>query len=296
VASIALPAPRDAVDLYPGCNNIALSFPDGTACDTVVDAVTPAGVVGAMWRHNAALNKWDGFSPAAPAASDLKTVNLWDAVWLCVARAPAPAPTATVPPAVPTATPPSPTPTVETQPPPPVPGTASAKEAYPLALQAARARRPDAYLEHVYAGCGSSPFGGFCFEGPYHEMASGDGRSEEWTFWLHSPAAQEGLWVDVKEGQATEPDVSQETYPPDRLPLDEMIDSTEAVRIADANGGNAYKAAGPGNRLCGAQISGYNSEWQIDYCPPFDQGGKGLVVIIDARTGEVKETEESTWS
>jgi hypothetical protein len=111
VASIALPAPRDAtVDLYAGCNNIALTFPDGTACETVVDAVTPAGVVGAMWRHNAAQNKWDGFSPAAPQASDLKTVNLWDAVWLCLGGAPPPvlaAPTATPPPPVPTAAGPS---------------------------------------------------------------------------------------------------------------------------------------------------------------------------------------------
>ncbi len=99
VASIALPAPRDAtVDLYAGCNNIALTFPDGTACESVVDAVTPAGVVGAMWRHNAALNEWEGFSPAAPAASDLKTVNAWDAVWLCVAGTAGPAPTATPPP------------------------------------------------------------------------------------------------------------------------------------------------------------------------------------------------------
>jgi hypothetical protein len=104
VASIALPAPRDAtVDLYAGCNNIALSFPDGTACESVVDAVTPAGVVGAMWRHNAALNKWEGFSPVAPAASDLKTVNAWDAVWLCVAGAAGPAPTATAPPPPPPA-------------------------------------------------------------------------------------------------------------------------------------------------------------------------------------------------
>ncbi len=116
VASIALPEPRGAtVDLYAGCNNIALSFPDGTACDTVVQAVTPAGVVGAMWRHNAALNKWDGFSPAAPQASDLKTVNMWDAVWLCLAGAPPPVPTAPPPsPAAPTAAPP---PTATTAPP-----------------------------------------------------------------------------------------------------------------------------------------------------------------------------------
>jgi hypothetical protein len=87
VASIALPS-RGTVQLYSGCNNIALSFPDGTDSQTVVNAVTPAGVVQAMWRHNAALNTFEGFSPAAPQASDLRTVNQWDAVWLCLAAAP----------------------------------------------------------------------------------------------------------------------------------------------------------------------------------------------------------------
>jgi len=92
-ASIALPPPRGTVQLYAGCNNVALSFPDGTDSQTVVDAVTPAGVVEAMWRHNAAQNRFEGFSPAAPQASDLLTVNLWDAVWLCVAGTPPPVPT-----------------------------------------------------------------------------------------------------------------------------------------------------------------------------------------------------------
>jgi penicillin amidase len=88
VASIALPPPRGTVQLYSGCNNIALSFPDGTDSQTVVNAVTPAGVVEAMWRHDAAQNRFEGVSPAAPQASDLLTVNQWDAVWLCVAAAP----------------------------------------------------------------------------------------------------------------------------------------------------------------------------------------------------------------
>jgi Thioredoxin len=92
LGSIALPPPRDTVQLYPGCNNIALSFPDGTTSQTVVQAVTPAGVVQAMWRHDAAQNRFEGFSPAAPQASDLLTVNLWDAVWLCVSVGPSPAP------------------------------------------------------------------------------------------------------------------------------------------------------------------------------------------------------------
>jgi hypothetical protein len=87
VASIALPS-RGTVQLYSGCNNIALSFPDGTDSQTVVNAVTRAGVVQGMWRHNAPQNRFEGFSPAAPQASDLLTVNQWDAVWLCLAPAP----------------------------------------------------------------------------------------------------------------------------------------------------------------------------------------------------------------
>jgi hypothetical protein len=110
VATIALPPPRGSLQLYAGCNNVALSFPDGTASQTVVLAVSPAGIVEAMWRHSAALGKFEGFAPAAPQASDLLTVNLWDAVWLCVAGGAPPAPpaaaTATLtPPPQPTAGP-----------------------------------------------------------------------------------------------------------------------------------------------------------------------------------------------
>jgi len=102
VASIALPSPAGTEQLYSGCNNIALTFPDGTASGTVVQAVTPAGVVQAMWRYDAAQKKFEGFSPAAPQASDLLTVNFLDAVWVCVTGAPTPTRT---PPAEPTSTP-----------------------------------------------------------------------------------------------------------------------------------------------------------------------------------------------
>lgn len=120
VGSIALPPPRAAVQLYSGCNNIALSFPDGTASETVVQAVTPAGMVEALWRHNAALGRFEGFNPAFPDVSDLRTLNLWDAVWLCVTALPVGA--TAPPPAPPTATPPPPSPPTATPaqaPPPP---------------------------------------------------------------------------------------------------------------------------------------------------------------------------------
>jgi hypothetical protein len=104
VASIALPDPGTTKQLYEGCNNIALSFDDGTASDTVVQAVTPTEAVQSMWHHDAALNHWEGFAPGAPGASDLLTVDFMDAVWICVAGAAA-APTATPTPE--TTTPPS---------------------------------------------------------------------------------------------------------------------------------------------------------------------------------------------
>jgi hypothetical protein len=120
LASITLPSPGDTVQLYRGCNNIALTFPDGTASEVVVQAVTPAGVVEAMWRHRADRGGFEGFSPAAPLASDLQTVDFLDPVWLCVAEpsAVSPPPVTPSPSASPIA---SPSPSDPSAPPPPTP-------------------------------------------------------------------------------------------------------------------------------------------------------------------------------
>lgn len=105
VASITLPPPGTARALYDGCNNVALTFPDGTpvghpqapsTTQSVVDAIEPPSALLSIWRHDGAQNRFLGFSPAAPQASDLSTVNFLDAVWVCVsaqAVGPSPAPT-----------------------------------------------------------------------------------------------------------------------------------------------------------------------------------------------------------
>jgi beta-lactamase superfamily II metal-dependent hydrolase len=105
VATITLPAPGSTKTLYEGCNNIALTFPDrtpvghphpGWTTQSVVDAIEPSSALQSIWRHDAAQNRFQGFSAAAPQASDLLTVNFLDAVWVCVtaqAVAPTPAPT-----------------------------------------------------------------------------------------------------------------------------------------------------------------------------------------------------------
>jgi hypothetical protein len=122
VASIALPPPGSAQQLYPACNNISLTFPNGTPSQTVVQAVTPAGTVETLWRFNGPLNKFEGFSPAYPQASDLISVNFLDAVWLCMTTGAPPGSTA--PPGG--VAPPTPTPPAQVIPPAPLPAGVTA--------------------------------------------------------------------------------------------------------------------------------------------------------------------------
>jgi hypothetical protein len=95
-ATITLPEPGGTKQLYPGCNAVALTFPNGTTSQAVANAVSPAGSVQAIWSYDTAYQKFAAFSPAAPQASDLLSVSFLQAVWVCVARADAP-PVAIVP-------------------------------------------------------------------------------------------------------------------------------------------------------------------------------------------------------
>jgi beta-lactamase superfamily II metal-dependent hydrolase len=103
VATITLPPPGATKALFEGCNNVSLTFPDGTLAQTVANTVDPSGSVQSIWRHDASQNRFEGFSPAAPQASDLLTVNFLDAVWICVSAwaagpGPTPAPTSALQP------------------------------------------------------------------------------------------------------------------------------------------------------------------------------------------------------
>jgi hypothetical protein len=99
-ATMALPDPGGVKQLYPGCNAVALTFPNGTIAQTVANAVSPAGSIQAIWRYNAAQQRFEAFSPAAPQASDLLSVDFLEAVWICVAGA-LPTPSAVAPAPVP---------------------------------------------------------------------------------------------------------------------------------------------------------------------------------------------------
>ena len=72
----------EQIPLVPGCNNVALTWPTGTPIADVVANIRPAEALTAIWRLR--LNVAQGFSPAAPGVSDLQTVNVFDAVFICV--------------------------------------------------------------------------------------------------------------------------------------------------------------------------------------------------------------------
>jgi hypothetical protein len=74
----------ESVDLVEGCNPLAATWPDATAIDDVVAGVAPAEALDAIWLFDAASGAWQGYSPAAPEASDLESVNNLDAIFVCV--------------------------------------------------------------------------------------------------------------------------------------------------------------------------------------------------------------------
>jgi copper transport protein len=74
------------VKLAAGCNLVALTFDDATPAATVAAAVAPAGAV-TIYRYDATAGKYAGYSSAASGASDLKTVDHLDAVWICTGGA-----------------------------------------------------------------------------------------------------------------------------------------------------------------------------------------------------------------
>jgi hypothetical protein len=74
----------ESVDLVPGCNPTTMTWPDATAIETVVGAVAPAEALDAIWKFDPEAGEWQGHSPAAPEASDLVSVDMLDAVFVCM--------------------------------------------------------------------------------------------------------------------------------------------------------------------------------------------------------------------
>jgi hypothetical protein len=86
--TMTLSASPETLPLSSGCNNVTLTWPDGTPTREVAAAVTPAPVLASIWRLDAATQTFRGFSPIPNAPNDLVTVNMLEPVYICV-QAPA---------------------------------------------------------------------------------------------------------------------------------------------------------------------------------------------------------------
>jgi hypothetical protein len=75
---------RESLDLLAACNPLASTWPDETPIETVVEAVTPPEALDAVWAFDAESSTWQGYSAAAPEASDLLFVNQLDAISVCM--------------------------------------------------------------------------------------------------------------------------------------------------------------------------------------------------------------------
>jgi hypothetical protein len=74
----------ESLDLVVGCNPLASTWPDATPVDTLANAIAPPEALDGIWAFDANSGTWKGFSPAAPEASDLASVNELDAIFVCM--------------------------------------------------------------------------------------------------------------------------------------------------------------------------------------------------------------------
>lgn len=84
------PGGQTRVDqLFPGCNNVAITSPAGTPLTTVAAGVSPASSLNSIFRYNNATGTFSGFNPSAPTfANDYNSVGVrFEPVFVCVTSA-----------------------------------------------------------------------------------------------------------------------------------------------------------------------------------------------------------------
>lgn len=74
----------ESIPLANGCNNVASTYPTGTAASTVAAGVSPAPSLIAMWKFDNAAQRFHGYSPIPNAPNDLTTLGRFDPVFICM--------------------------------------------------------------------------------------------------------------------------------------------------------------------------------------------------------------------
>lgn len=76
----------EQINLFPACNNVAVTWPNSTAIAVVAAAISPSTALVAIWRFDNATQRFMGWSPLPGAPNDLLTVNRADPVFICMNR------------------------------------------------------------------------------------------------------------------------------------------------------------------------------------------------------------------
>jgi hypothetical protein len=76
------PGQAESVDLAAVCNPVTTTYPDGTTVQTLTAAISPPGILSAMWKFEGGI--WSAYSPEFPQASDLAVTSFLDVMFLCV--------------------------------------------------------------------------------------------------------------------------------------------------------------------------------------------------------------------
>jgi len=90
LVALTLPGPTTASpvilvrNLSVGCNMVTATFPTGTLPSALADVVSPPTALQTIWRLDNASRSFQAFMPQAPQASDLTSLNLLDAAFICV--------------------------------------------------------------------------------------------------------------------------------------------------------------------------------------------------------------------
>ncbi|MBI2760235.1 MAG: PKD domain-containing protein [Chloroflexi bacterium] len=78
------PGGTEQVQLFAACNNVAVTWPNGTPLVTVTGAISPSGSISAIWFFINAQQRFVGFSLLPGAPNDLTMVNRGDPVFICM--------------------------------------------------------------------------------------------------------------------------------------------------------------------------------------------------------------------
>ncbi|MBI2761887.1 MAG: hypothetical protein HYX51_10745 [Chloroflexi bacterium] len=74
----------ETVALVGGCNNVTLTWQDGTPLAMVAGAIEPPAALLSIWRFDNAAQRFSGYSPLPAAPNDLTTARRLDAVFICM--------------------------------------------------------------------------------------------------------------------------------------------------------------------------------------------------------------------